>query len=70
MLPNGVKASALGVAECYRDFLGTLLIAEEDRRLVPAIQQFKINPVIADIRMTDLNHKRRLAREVLALARK
>lgn len=70
MLASGFEASALGVAECYRDFLDTLVIAEEDRQLVGAIQQLKINPVTADIRMPDLAHKRRLAREVLALARK
>ena len=70
MSASGFKASVLGVAECYRDFLDTLLIAEEDRQLVPGIQQFKIRPATADIRMPDLAHKRRLARQVLALARK
>ena len=70
MIPCGSKASALGVAERYRDFLDTLIIADEDRRLIPEIQQLNIRAVTADIRMPDLAHKRRLAREVLALARK
>ena len=58
------------MAECYRDFLDTLIIADEDRQLISEIQQFEIRVVTADIRMPDLAHKRRLAREVLALARK
>jgi LPPG:FO 2-phospho-L-lactate transferase len=70
MSASGVKASARGVAECYRDFLDTLIIADEDRQLISEIQQLKIRAVTADIRMSDLAHKRRLAREVLALARK
>ena len=70
MIACGSKASALGVAKRYRDFLDTLIIADEDRRLIPEIQQLNIRAVTADIRMPDLAHKRRLAREVLALARK
>jgi LPPG:FO 2-phospho-L-lactate transferase len=70
MIACGFTACALGVAERYRDFLDTLIIADEDRRLIPEIQQFNIRAVTADIRMPDLAHKRRLAREVLALARK
>jgi LPPG:FO 2-phospho-L-lactate transferase len=70
MIACGSKASALGVAKRYRDFLDTLIIADEDRRLIPEIQQLNIRAVTADIRMPDPAHKRRLAREVLALARK
>jgi len=70
MRASGVKASAGGVAECYRDFLDTLIIADEDRQLISEIQQLKIRAVTSDIRMPDLAHKRRLAREVLALALK
>lgn len=70
MIACGFKASALGVAEGYRDFLDTLIIADEDRQLIPEIQQLNIRAVTADIRMPDLAHKRRLAREVLALKRK
>jgi LPPG:FO 2-phospho-L-lactate transferase len=70
MLASGAKASARAVAECYRDFLDTLIIADEDRQLISEIQQLEIRIVTADIRMPDLAHKRRLAREVLALARK
>lgn len=70
MLASGFKASALGVAECYRDFLDTLVIGVEDAVLRVAIENLDINVIATDIRMADLAHKRRLAREVLALARK
>lgn len=70
MLASGFKASALGVAECYRDFLDTLVIGVEDAVLRVAIENLEINVIATDIRMADLAHKRRLAREVLALARK
>jgi len=70
MRASGFEASATGVAECYRDFLDTLVIGDEDRQRVSGIEQFQIRPVTADIRMPDFAHKRRLAREVLALVRK
>ena len=70
MLACGLIASAVGVAEQYGDFLDTLIIADEDRSLIPEIQQLNIRAVTADICMPDLPHKRRLARQVLALARK
>lgn len=70
MLASGFKASALGVAECYRDFLDTLAIGVEDAVLRVAIENLEINVIATDIRMADLAHERRLAREVLALAQK
>ena len=70
MIASGFKASALGVADGYRDFLDALIIADEDRQLISEIQQLNVRAVTADIRLPDLAHKRRLARQVLALARK
>jgi LPPG:FO 2-phospho-L-lactate transferase len=70
MAASGCEASALGVARCYGDFLDTLMIAEEDRSFMPAIERLQVKAVASDIRMPNLTAKRRLARELLALARK
>jgi LPPG:FO 2-phospho-L-lactate transferase len=70
MTAAGFEASALGVAHCYADFLDTLLIANQDRSFIPAIEQRQVEAVASDIRMPNLTAKRRLARELLALARK
>jgi LPPG:FO 2-phospho-L-lactate transferase len=70
MTASGFEASAPGVAQCYADFLDTLLIANEDRSFIPAIEQLQVEAVASDIRMPNLTAKRRLAREILALARK
>jgi LPPG:FO 2-phospho-L-lactate transferase len=67
MIACGREASVAGVAACYGDFLDTLLIAHEDRR---QIDRLHVEVVLSDIRMTSLAEKRRLACEVLALARK
>jgi LPPG:FO 2-phospho-L-lactate transferase len=70
MIACGSKASALGVAECYSDFLDRLLIANEDRTLSKPIASLAMDVRCTDIRMTSLAEKKRLAREVLALAGK
>jgi LPPG:FO 2-phospho-L-lactate transferase len=70
MAASGFESSALGVAQCYGDFLDTLLIAHEDRGFMSAIEQLQVRVVASDIRMPNLPAKRRLARELLALARK
>ena len=68
MTACGRKASALGVAECYSDFLDRLLIANEDQTLSQPIASLAMDVSWTDIRMTSLAEKKRLAREVLALA--
>ncbi len=68
MASCGFEASALGVAECYRDFLDILLVAEEDRDRAAAIERLELRAVAARIRMASLDDKRRLARQVLACA--
>lgn len=70
MAACGKEASALGVASGYEDFLDTLIIADEDRGLASQIERLCIKTAVTDIRMASLAEKRRLAREVLALAKK
>ncbi|HEV8719659.1 MAG TPA: 2-phospho-L-lactate transferase [Candidatus Binatia bacterium] len=70
MIACGKEASALGVAECYDDFLDKLMMADEDRGLVSQIEKLHIEVILTDIRMRSLADKRRLALEVLDLAKK
>ena len=66
----GLEASAFGVAQSYREFVKTLVIAHEDQCLAERIQNLGIAVNATEIRMPSLADKRRLAREVLALAQK
>ena len=66
----GLEASALGVAQCYEDFLDTLLIAAEDKNMMEPIAKLQVHAVATDILMTSSDDKRRLARQVLALSGK
>lgn len=70
MIASGFDASVVGVAQCYREFLDTLLIAGEDMASTTRIEALGIAPAVSDIRMATLADKRRLAGEVLAWARK
>lgn len=70
MIASGFEASAVGVAECYKEILDTLLIADEDRASVPIVEALGVAPLCTDIRMSSVADKRRLAREVLAWAKK
>ena len=67
MAACGFEASALGVAKCYRDFVDTLLIAEEDKDKIEAIAEMNIKTVCTNIRMINLSDKRCLAQRVLGL---
>ena len=58
----GIEASALGVAECYSDFLDTLIIDRVDRALAPEIEALGIKPVVANTLMRTLTDKVRLAK--------
>jgi LPPG:FO 2-phospho-L-lactate transferase len=64
----GWESSALGIARSFKDFLDTLLIANEDRKLTDGIE--KPRCICTDIHMVSRDEKRRLAREVLALCKK
>ena len=57
----GIKPSALGVAECYEDFMDTLIIDRVDKRLARGIERLGIKPVVADTLMKDMRSKKRLA---------
>jgi len=58
----GLKSSALGVAEYYRDFLDTLIIDRVDKKLGPEIERLGIKPVVANTLMRKMTDKIRLAR--------
>jgi len=70
MSASGWEASALGVARAYADYLDVFVIAHEDQSLRAQIAELNVKTVATNIRMDDLVSKRRLAREVLALAKK
>ena len=70
MTACGFEASALGVARIYADFLDTLVIADEDQTQRGAIESLGVKVMTTNIRMAELAAKRRLARELLALAQK
>jgi len=57
----GIKPSALGVAECYEDFMGTLIIDRVDKRLARRIERLGIKPLVTDTLMKDMRSKKRLA---------
>ena len=63
----GVEVSTFGVANIYRDFLDTLLIATEDDGLNRRIGDLGIRPITTSIRMDSMHEKKRLARELLSL---
>lgn len=66
MIACGLEASAVGVAQCYRDFLDALLIAEEDKEEITQIETAGVRAVVTGIRMASSDDKRRLGRQVLA----
>ena len=70
MIASGWEASVLGVARAYGDILDVFVVANEDQRLKAEIEELNIRAVATNISMNDLAGKRRLAREVLALALK
>ena len=67
MAAAGYEASAAGVAKAYADFLGTIMIAPEDKDLKERIEAMGVKTVVSPIRLDSLDDKRRVAREVLAL---
>jgi LPPG:FO 2-phospho-L-lactate transferase len=67
MVATGMEASSFGVAKAYADFLDTFVIAPEDGSQRNRIEALGVKTVSTAIRMSNLDDKRRLAREVLAL---
>jgi len=70
MMAQGREGTAFGVAQAYADLLDSLLIDKADESLCGKIQRLGIQAVAIPIRMDSHKEKRRLAREVLALAEK
>lgn len=58
----GLKSTALGVAEYYRDFLDTLIIDRIDKKLAYEIERLGIRPVVSNALMRNMADKIRLAR--------
>ncbi len=67
MAAAGFEPSVFGVAQAYADFLDIFFIATEDEETKSRIEGLSIRIVLTDIVMSNLDGKRRLAREVLAL---
>ncbi len=67
MVAAGFEPSALGVAQAYADFLDIFVIAAEDERVKSRLEALGVRTVLTDIVMSNLEDKKRLAREVLAL---
>ncbi len=61
----GLDVSALGVARRYRDFLDVMVIDEQDKSLVTAIEDIGIPTVVTDTIMRDNATKKALAQTVL-----
>lgn len=62
----GVEASAVGVAEFYKDFLDTLIIDRVDRPLAPDIEALGIKPIVTNTLMRTLADKVRLAKVAIS----
>ncbi len=64
----GLDVSAVGVARRYRDFLDVMVIDEQDKKLVGAIEDLGIPTVVTDTIMRDSATKKALAHTVLQAA--
>jgi LPPG:FO 2-phospho-L-lactate transferase len=62
----GVEPSAFGVAECYGDFLDTIIIDRVDRKLAPKIEALGIKATVTQTLMKTMADKVRLARLALS----
>jgi LPPG:FO 2-phospho-L-lactate transferase len=58
----GFKATALGVAEVYRDFLDALIIDSVDKKLAPEIEALGIKAIVTNTLMKRMSDKIRLAK--------
>ncbi len=64
----GLDVSAVGVARRYRDFLDVMVIDEQDKNLVTAIEDLGIPTIVTDTIMRDSATKKALALTVLRAA--
>jgi len=67
---SGWDASPVGVAQAYADFLDILFIDQNDYAVAGQIKNLGVKAFCADIRMTSVADKKRLARQVLASVEK
>ncbi len=61
----GLKSTAVGVAECYRDFIDTLIIDRQDKRHAKEIEKLGVKAVVTDTILRNRLAKIRLARTVI-----
>jgi LPPG:FO 2-phospho-L-lactate transferase len=61
----GHEATALGVANYYRDLVGTFVIDEADDALAPAIRSLDMDVRVTTTVMADVRHATQLAKEVI-----
>lgn len=64
----GLEVSAVGVAQCYQDFLDVLIIDQVDAALAPSIEALGCRVVVMDTIMRGLPQKEALARAALVAA--
>lgn len=57
-----IKPSALGVADCYRDFLDAIIIDSIDKEIAPDIEALGIKVIVTNTLMRKMADKVRLAR--------
>lgn len=67
MRVNDLEPSVNGLAKGYADLLDVLMIDTEDQHFETDIEKLGVKSVSANIRMSSLADKQRLARQVLAL---
>ena len=65
MRSMGLRASALQVAEMYRDFLDVMVLDDEDETLAPRVEKLGVRAVVTNTIMKDLRSKKALARVTL-----
>jgi LPPG:FO 2-phospho-L-lactate transferase len=66
----GLERSPVGVAQYYRDFVGTFLISKYDHRLAPAIMALGMQVYETNITMKTRQDELRLARDILSKIKK
>ena len=66
MKAAGIEPTAVGVAQCYQDFLDSLIIDRVDRKLVPAIEALGIKPIVMNTLMKAMSDKVRLAKAAVS----
>jgi len=62
----GYEATALGVADVYKDFIDTLIIDRVDRALAPDIECLGIKAIAMNTMMRNLRNKVRLAKAAIS----